>query len=320
MTVTEKFLLEKLGEVSAEERGLLAGAPLNPLLYGMGDWDVTSSRLIKNGGISVRTHTRYADFPAHRHNFLEIMIVLSGSITHMIDGEAITLGVGDMLFMNKHITHSVRRADTEDIGINLCLGDNFVGGLIPELGDSVFSSLLEENLRPGGRPMYLRFASDGTKQIENLVENILFELTEYPRISDVVLTKTLALLFDYLSLKNSALLRGGSGEPDKDRERRRTVSDYIKKNYRTATLAELSGMMYMTPPYLSSLITSLFGMGFKELLYEERQSRAMRLLTETKLPIGEIIRSVGYENESYFHREFKARTGMTPLAYRKSAK
>ena len=79
-------------------------------------------------------------------------------------------------------------------------------------------------------------------------------------------------------------------------------------------------MMYMTPPYLSSLITSLFGMGFKELLYEERQSRAMRLLTETKLPIGEIIRSVGYENESYFHREFKARTGMTPLAYRKSAK
>ena len=38
----------------------------------------------------------------------------------------------------------------------------------------------------------------------------------------------------------------------------------------------------------------------------------------TSLSVGDVIRSVGYENESYFHREFKKRYGTTPLAIRKN--
>ena len=44
--------------------------------------------------------------------------------------------------------------------------------------------------------------------------------------------------------------------------------------------------------------------------------RARELIFDTDMPIGEIIRAVGYENESYFHREFKSRFGETPLAMR----
>jgi putative IMPACT (imprinted ancient) family translation regulator len=35
------------------------------------------------------------------------------------------------------------------------------------------------------------------------------------------------------------------------------------------------------------------------------------------MPILEVIRSVGYENDSYFHREYKSKTGMSPLARRR---
>ena len=55
----------------------------------------------------------------------------------------------------------------------------------------------------------------------------------------------------------------------------------------------------------------------KELLLEERIRRATEMIKNTDLPIGEIINGVGYENESYFHREFKKRTGLTPLVYRR---
>ena len=48
--------------------------------------------------------------------------------------------------------------------------------------------------------------------------------------------------------------------------------------------------------------------------------KAAELITKTSLPIGDIINSVGYENESYFHREFKRRTGKTPLSMRKNSK
>jgi AraC-like DNA-binding protein len=46
-------------------------------------------------------------------------------------------------------------------------------------------------------------------------------------------------------------------------------------------------------------------------------SRAVKLIRESDIPISEIISGVGYENASYFHREFKKRYGKSPLAVRK---
>ena len=44
---------------------------------------------------------------------------------------------------------------------------------------------------------------------------------------------------------------------------------------------------------------------------------AVHLLCDTKLSIEEIALDVGYENQSYFFRQFKKRYGMTPHKYRK---
>ena len=52
---------------------------------------------------------------------------------------------------------------------------------------------------------------------------------------------------------------------------------------------------------------------------DERMEKARAAIEGTSLPIGDVIRSVGYENESYFHREFKERYGVTPLTMRKKA-
>ena len=75
--------------------------------------------------------------------------------------------------------------------------------------------------------------------------------------------------------------------------------------------------MYLTTPYLSKITVDLFGKSFKELVIDERMSRARVAFETTRMSIGDVIRSVGYENESYFHREFKKRYGITPLAMRK---
>ena len=70
--------------------------------------------------------------------------------------------------------------------------------------------------------------------------------------------------------------------------------------------------------HIARTIKEYFGKSFKELLIEERMRRAHLLLTKTDMPIGVVIRSVGYENESYFHREFRKRFDRSPLALRKS--
>ena len=102
--------------------------------------------------------------------------------------------------------------------------------------------------------------------------------------------------------------------------RKSAILGYIRSNYRTATLKELSELIFLSAPYLSKIISEYFGKSFKELLFEERMARATEMIKKTGLPIGDIINSVGYENESYFHREFKRRTGKTPLSLRKEVK
>ena len=106
----------------------------------------------------------------------------------------------------------------------------------------------------------------------------------------------------------------------KDEVRRIEILSYVKSNYRIASLGELGERLYLSAPYLSKIIKDIFGKSFKDLVVDERMERARSAFLNTGLSVGDVIRSVGYENESYFHREFKKRYGTTPLALRKSAK
>ncbi|MBQ8923100.1 MAG: substrate-binding domain-containing protein [Oscillospiraceae bacterium] len=62
-----------------------------------------------------------------------------------------------------------------------------------------------------------------------------------------------------------------------------------------------------------------FGKSLFEDLIEFRIDAAKRLLTETSLPLSEISEACGYSAESYFMKQFKRITGLTPTEYRKKA-
>ena len=64
------------------------------------------------------------------------------------------------------------------------------------------------------------------------------------------------------------------------------------------------------------LLTSDPGANFQDLLQQRRFQAAVKLLEETDLSIEDISLDVGYENQSYFFRQFKKRFGMTPRSYR----
>lgn len=317
----ENHLLDILSRESEEEVGILGGEMLNRKIYAGGDdFVVNEARLFgTDRSISARTHTRYVDFPEHKHNYVEMMIVLSGNITHEIDGSELTLSKGEILVMNKHVTHSVRRSGKNDIGVNIIMSDRLIDGVAAELSGTVFSSLIKENTKADGAPIYLAFSTEGRKYIENIIENLLFELTEKGGDTGIM-TGTVSLLLRYLSIENKELLKLGNLKTDKDESRRIEILSYLRSHYRTASLSELSERLYLTVPYLSKITVQLFGKSFKELVIDERMQRAKTAFESTKMPIGDVIRSVGYENESYFHREFKKRYGVTPLSMRKRAK
>lgn len=317
----ESSLFEKLCKMTEEEEKLLLGLPIDIRQYAPPESLIFSEQRLTGGrdDISMRRHPRYAPFPTHSHNFTEIMTVISGSITHFIGKNRINLVKGDILLMNKHISHSIELADTEDIGINVLISDGFLGGLTPSLTDTVFSGFVKENEKTDGEPVYLHFRTEGVKEIENLIENLLYRLTE-ENGSRRIAEKTLSLLFDHLSIGQNELLVGGNTPRSKADIRKSLIMDYIRDNFPTATLKDLSIKMFLSTPHLSKLIFEYFGKSFKELLIEERLRRAVDMFENSDMPVSAVIRSVGYENESYFHREFKKRFSLTPLSFRNRTK
>lgn len=310
----------RLKTVSVEEEGILSGGGLDFDKYFRGGVAVISDAQLFGGKaeIGIRRHTRFAEFPEHKHAFVELMIVLSGSITHCISGREITLREGDMLFLNKHQSHSIKKTDIGDIGVNIMLSDGFIAGIGAELSGTVFASLVRENAVNGGSGAYLHFKTGGVTAIENLTENIILELLS--GCGGTVATKTVEILLSYLARGSDKLLVGADIPKDKRTERMTRISDYIKASCTGASLSELAGELYLSVPYLSKIIVLYFGKSFKELVVDERMRRAYNLIYSTDMQIGDVIHSVGYENESYFHREFKARFGTSPLTVRKKSK
>ncbi|MBR2343666.1 MAG: helix-turn-helix domain-containing protein [Clostridia bacterium] len=312
-------IISILSEISPEEERLLAGAELDRGLYSTEEEFIVSGARLFSGRreISMRKHPRFTVFPEHRHSFVEVMLVLSGQITHRINGEVITLGEGDLLFLNKHAHHSIERAESSDIGVNIIMSDEFLDELSAEASGTVFSPFIRENARGRGEAMYLVFKTGGERLYENIFENLLLELLG-ERCNREIMSRTVSLLLLSLSLDGERVLAHASHAPDADERRRIEILTYIKSHFRDASLTGLSEVTYLCVPYLSRTVKRLFGKSFSELLLEERMARAAALLRDSDIPVGDVISAVGYENDSYFHRRFKDIAGVTPLEYRRS--
>lgn len=80
---------------------------------------IKSEYFLKNRKVYISKHSRFADFPAHSHNFLEMNYMLSGSVTQTIDGNTEILHTGDILLMSKSTVHFVNAPGSADLLINL---------------------------------------------------------------------------------------------------------------------------------------------------------------------------------------------------------
>ena len=103
----KQAMIDCLSPITEEERRLAEGkTPLRKELYSRSsNFLIEKSRLPSGtygapaSPILLRPHTRFAAFPAHSHDYVELMYVCHGSITHLIGGEEIVLSAGDILLL-----------------------------------------------------------------------------------------------------------------------------------------------------------------------------------------------------------------------------
>ena len=266
--------------------------------------------------ISIRKHTRFINFPSHKHNYIEFNYVYQGKLIQIIDNKEIILQKGELIFLNQCINHEIKTSSKEDIIINFIIKPEFFEYILVLLdNDNIISKFLMTMLyKYYDKGEYLYFKVSKRKSIQELLEKIIIELYTPSAMSKTTIKLLVGLLLVEL-IKNSQDIEIYSVD---NYEKLVLIEalKYIEEFYNSGTLAELSEQLNIPDYKLSKLIKKHTKMTFKELLQEKKLSKAIELIKSTDYHMVEIIERVGYENQTHFYKIFKEKFGMTPRQYK----
>lgn len=92
---------------------------------------------------------------------------------------------------------------------------------------------------------------------------------------------------------------------------------FIDQNYqRDISVEEIAAASGLNRSYFGKLFKETMGFSPQQYLIQYRMTKAAELLKGSRIPVGEVARSVGYENQLHFSRAFKNTYGISPSQYR----
>ncbi len=260
--------------------------------------------------------TRYSelnmDFP-HYHQFYEIYVLLNGTSTHLIEGEAFELRPLDIVALNKLRLHKTAYHKGETCQrIILNFSYEAFSKYFP-LAVQSYSSLFLE-----AQPIY-RF-DDHVK--ENLVNSLnkIFKLSKsISQINELFIANS---FFEFLNLiyinKDSNRYTKNPLSNSAD-QKMYMIASYIHNHFsEDIGLEMLSNHFYLNPQYLSRQFKKTTGFTVTQYIQETRIKNAQVLLLDTNLKVTTIASSCGFGSLSQFNRVFKKICKISPTNFRKS--
>ncbi|GHU62972.1 hypothetical protein AGMMS49983_05410 [Clostridia bacterium] len=314
-------LLEYLGRISEEEQNILSGSgDVEESIYSTTKKFVVDSNkmLQRRKLIDIRPHTRFVNFPRHRHNYIEIVYMCSGTMTHIINGEAeIVLESGDLLFLNRKAEHEIHRCGEEDIAVNFIVLPEFFNQAFTmvEGSNMIFDFIFAREDGSFNETSYIHFQAHDILPVQNIAETMIWSIVNKQNYERSINQSTMGLLILYLLNHTDRINENDPNQYEKNIVIK--LLKYIDENYKEASLKEFAAELNLPLYYLSKLVQKETGSTYKELLQLRRLNRAVQLLTERHMSVEEVASSVGYENNSYFHKLFREKFETTPRDFRK---
>ena len=313
-------LLSHLWPITAEEQTILSGhTDIEKSLYtSRKDFVIDSRKLLEKGRlIEIRPHTRFAHFPKHRHNYIEMVYMCSGTTTHIInDSDRIVLEEGDLLFLNQNVTQEILPAGQNDIAVNFIILSEFFDRSVSMLdkGDILYDFLISSLSGDISRSGYLHFQDRDILPVQNLLENMIWTLIHKRSQTNAINQATMGLLLMNLSSFAESLNQNDPNQYEQNLVF--SVLKYIDSHYKDGSLEQICAEIKQPTYYVSRLLKKYTGQHFKALLQQKKLQQAATLLCRTPLSTEAVMEAVGYENSSYFHRKFREKYGCSPKEYR----
>jgi AraC-like DNA-binding protein len=263
---------------------------------------------------------------AHRHEYFQVQLNLSGECTHHIGATARPLGPGGLSFVLPYRVHRVIHPrgskfqvisfsqrflrpeldvdplDLEDVGLDRA----------PELAPFLFQEFLDFRLEGSDLDEAVRACRAMTD--ENRRQGLCWR-----ELSRAHLTLLIGLV---CRRHEKALLQLAQAQAQRTSRRNalarvmRHVREHLAQRL---TLADAAAAADLSPNYLAHLLKKETGKTFTDLVTERRMEKAKELLAHTGLRIAEVAEAVGFEDEAYFARRFRQRFATAPSLYRASA-
>ena len=284
----DQQLLEKLKTITEEEQKFLEGQKeVDHNLYMSSDdivsapdgenFRVDAAKLLSKGRlIEVRPNTRFVHFPSHTHNYVEMIYMYSGSTTHILNGkDKIVLKEGDLLFLNQNATQEILPAGMNDIGVNFIMLPEFFIQSISTLGADNILRLFLISAMTGedGITSYLHFKAKDILPVQNLLENMIWNTVEHKKETNKINQNTMNLVLMNLSSFSEDLKEAAPASYEQSLIL--AALQYIDKNYKDGSLADLCQDLSEPTYYMSRLLKKYTGENFKGLLQKENWSRRL---------------------------------------------
>ena len=251
----------------------------------------------------------------HKHDYYEFNLVLEGTLYEYIEDQFYSVHQNEFVLLHPDVFHSIYPAPG-CIGFNMLVDKTYFADLKTELCASSPSALLAAVVE---QKHYAILNIDKNETIAESLHSL--KQTRQTTALQVQLLKRRFeefLLLVLLAESDEKLSVIGSGNTSYE-DRITQISNYIRDNYSTITLGDISRKFGYSPAQIHRILIKYTGSGFSDLVDQYRFSHAVRLLRETDIPIEKIGNIVGLE-KTYFYRFFKRLSYCTPLQYRKLSK
>lgn len=238
----------------------------------------------------------------HQHEFCEILYIVHGNGTVVLDGVSSEVTGGDLIIINPKVLHEEKSNPDSPLNFVFIAANNF------QIGNMEPNFLLAPNARPIINSQKYKY------KIESLFTDIISEtsgmITFYAEMSIYLVNALILLILRMLLVDN---------QPNDISRECKKVKEYIDQNYiLPITLDTLSESVYISKHHFAHLFKQQTGVSPIKYLITCRIEEATRLLVETNYSIAKVASMVGYEDPVYFSQIFKHTKGVSPMAYRKS--
>lgn len=244
-------------------------------------------------------------FP-HKHDFYQLVIVRAGLGVHEIDFQTYDIAPGSLFLMKPVQVHSWMFSSAVS-GHVIEFGAGFLSGL--SLGNGIPPKAVSQ------LPELLRIPAARREAVYGLCERMEKEFLERKPGFDGVLGALLSVLLVDVFRWSSTELSVSAGARSDVENFLELVEEHFREEHGVRFYAD---RLKLSPKVLTMRIRRAVGDSPRDFILGRCLLEAKRLLAYSDLPIGDVARELGFEDQNYFARFFKAQSGRTPKEFRRN--